>query len=175
MQYDNYSVQNVDSDLLTQIKLSSLSLTNKATKTGATGTTTSSSSKKKGRKKKNNSNAYIRAANEHSSAKVPKPMRLLKDLLLIEREPITARLDVGYGANWKQIAVFYHVKPEEIRAIESAKYTGESPTESLFQLLLTRIPDLSLEDLKEKCTKIERMDIVLIIDELSSKGGRTSS
>lgn len=169
MQYDNYSVQNTDSELLSQIKMDSLSLQSKVSKAGT------SSSKKKNRKKKNHSNPYIKAANEHSSAKVARPMRQLKDLLLIEREQITARLDVGYGANWKQIAVFYQVKPPEIRAIESAKYTGESPTESLFQLLLTRIPELSLEDLKEKCKKIERNDIVVIIDELSSKGSRTSS
>lgn len=169
LQYENYSVQNEDSKLLHNLKMSSLSLASSPPESfvGATvSKPSSSSSKKNRRKKKNNSNALL---NSSSSAKVSKPMRMLKDLFIVQREQLTLMLDVGYGANWKQIAQLFSLTPDEIRAIESSNYLGESPTESLFQLLMTRIPNLTLDELKSKCRSILRNDVAEIIDKLSGE------
>lgn len=117
---------------------------------------------KKGKKKRNQSkNFYAQATNKPDSTS--SSTKLLKNLSLEKRSRIVGLLNVGFGANWKQIASLYGLDIDEIRQIDTSR--RDSPTELLFQLLFTRVPNLTLEDLRSKCTTIMRMDVVNLIDE----------
>lgn len=78
---------------------------------------------------------------------------------------IASMLDVGYGANWKQIAAYYGIDNLTVSNIELALVRNESPTENLLHLLRVRIPDLTISDFVDKCTKVLRNDVVLYIQE----------
>lgn len=117
---------------------------------------------KKGKKKRNESkNFYAQAATKPNSTSLSHKM--LKNLSYEERSRIASLLNVGFGANWKQIANLYGLDVNEIRQIDTSR--RDSPTELLFQLLFTRVPNLTLEDLRLKCKAIMRMDVASLIDE----------
>uniref|UniRef100_A0A7M5XDL4 Death domain-containing protein n=2 Tax=Clytia hemisphaerica TaxID=252671 RepID=A0A7M5XDL4_9CNID len=168
--YRNYSVQDQDALNFTDLALKSLSIKSKDTAEGSPPTSItsvpSSSSKKRKKKKNQSANQYLRGAAAFPKAKVPKETTRLRDLSLDQRDRITTLLDVGYGANWKQIGHFYQLTPAEFRVIETAGHAGQRPADCLLRLLLAKMPDLSLQDLKEKCQRILRRDVIEIIDEL---------
>ena len=122
-------------------------------------------SKRRKKKNKGSNNVLMEVAAEYGRQSARNKM--LKDLKMVERQQLTNLLDVGFGANWKQIAISCGISHSEIKAIENVVHArGTSPTEALFQLIFTRIPKLTLQELREKCQKIARRDVVDVLSTL---------
>lgn len=80
---------------------------------------------------------------------------------------LTAQLDKGYGgiSNWKDLAAAFNVPRELIIPMES-------PTKQFLEYVSVTKPNFTLIDFKRALKKINRMDIVAIIDNYfdTSKG-----
>jgi len=173
-------VQNEDAVMIE--KLSSLTTESSMESSYVSGTTKNLKSKNKEfssannftssptptkRRKKRNKNLLMSSAAEYGCDTADLQKAYLKDLTMVERQLLANLLDVGFGANWKQIAYSFGMTQGEIKAIENVVAArATSPTEALFQLLLTRLPRLKLEELREKSHKIARKDVVDAINTL---------
>jgi len=107
----------------------------------------SSSSSKRRKKKKKTLNSYMSDVTYHNLYQ------------------ISLLLDVGFGANWKQMASSYGVDSITIQNIELALKRQESPTMNLLSLLRIRKPELTIGDFLEKCKNIARHDVVKLIEQ----------
>ena len=123
---------------------------NISTTTGSNDGISASAGKKKQKKKKK------RKTKKNSG------VLFMKELSFNDAHEISLLLDVGFGANWKQLAALYGIDTTTIHNIKLA-VNNESPTQNLLRLLQTRIPDLKVQDFMEKCGQISRNDVVVYI------------
>lgn len=182
--FENYSVQeeiqsNSTTDFVTTISPSNLVFTddvlsnpnfnkNEAKSLPVQPSSSSSGSISNNKKRNTKRNRKAGAGNHYLTASASmsehlltgKPKLRLSDISKEDRLKITNLLDVGFGVNWKQIAAYYELTGTEIQNIEiRAHTTSVGPSEILFQILETRIPDLDVADIQNKCKKIARNDV----------------
>lgn len=93
-------------------------------------------------------------------------------LLLADRSPLISSLtpsqsdsicnlmNVGYGANWKQIASYYEFSGSQIREIERQ----ENPSKILLNKIVEQNTNARLSDLTKTCRRICRNDIARVVE-----------
>jgi len=95
--------------------------------------------------------------------------QLLSELDVQHRNSLSSKLDQQYPGvnNWKSFASHFNFDLHEINNMATAVKQGNSysPTAALFEYLMARYPELTLDTLAGKCEFVQRNDVAKYIRE----------